>query len=239
MCFNLRMTATGATARPLRADAARNRARILAAATEVFAERGLDVTLDDIAAHAGLGVGTVYRRFADREALVDALFNERMQAKIDRMEAALAAPAEDAAEALIAILRYTCEEFAGDRGIRQVMLSTIYGHGQVARCRDEMRVIVEQLVERAKATGQLRPDFDTSDVPMLFLMVSAIADFSDSIAPDLWERYFDALIDGLFRRVDCGSGAPAGEGQGRARRPPLRTDEVTAAMSCWRPASVR
>src|SRR5690348_5121309 len=103
------MTATGATERPLRVDAARNRARILAAAAEVFAERGLDVTLDDIAAHAGLGVGTVYRRFADREALVDALFNERMTAKLGRFQAALEAPAEEAADALIAVLRFTCE----------------------------------------------------------------------------------------------------------------------------------
>jgi AcrR family transcriptional regulator len=237
------MTATGATARPLRVDAARNRARILAAATEVFAERGLDVTLDDIAAHAGLGVGTVYRRFADREALVDALFNERMQAKIERMQTALAAPAEEAADALIAILRYTCEEFAGDRGLRQVMLSTIYGHGQMARCRDEVREIFEELVKRAKATGRLRADFDTSDVPMLFLMISSIADFGDSIAPDLWERYFDALIDGLCMRPDCRSDAPASvdltAAEGGLRRPALTTDEVLSAMACWRPASVR
>src|SRR5829696_8551949 len=110
------------TTRPLRADAERNRARILAAATEVFAERGLDVTLDDIAAHAGLGVGTVYRRFADREALVEALFDERMQATIARLNAALQAPAEDAWEALVGVIRETCEAFARDRGLRQVML---------------------------------------------------------------------------------------------------------------------
>ena len=65
---------------PLRSDAERNRQRILAAAAEVFAERGLDVSLDDIAAAAGVGVGTVYRRFPDKDALIDALFEEKIAA---------------------------------------------------------------------------------------------------------------------------------------------------------------
>src|SRR3954453_2960532 len=64
--------------KPLGYDAARNRERVLAAAEEVFATRGLEVTLDDIAAHAGLGVGTVYRRFANRDELIEALFQERL-----------------------------------------------------------------------------------------------------------------------------------------------------------------
>ena len=67
------------SARPLRRDAERNRQRILAAAGELFAERGLAVTLDDIARHAGVGVGTVYRRYPDKELLIDALFEERLE----------------------------------------------------------------------------------------------------------------------------------------------------------------
>src|SRR3954447_9838578 len=66
--------------RPLRRDAERNRQRILTAAGELFAQRGLSVTLDDIARHAGVGVGTVYRRFPDKEQLIDALFEQRMEA---------------------------------------------------------------------------------------------------------------------------------------------------------------
>ena len=73
--------------RPLRRDAARNRERILAAAGEVFATRGLEVTLDDIAHHAGVGVGTVYRRFHDKEQLIDALFDDRMEAIVAALEA--------------------------------------------------------------------------------------------------------------------------------------------------------
>ena len=76
------------TQRPLRKDAERNRQRIIDAAREVFAERGLGVSLDDIARHAGVGVGTVYRRFPDKEQLIDALFDERLDAIAARAESA-------------------------------------------------------------------------------------------------------------------------------------------------------
>src|ERR1043166_6338645 len=72
------MSAVTSDSRPLRVDAARNRERILAAASEVFADRGLDVSLDDIARHAGVGVGTVYRRFPTKEALIEALFDSHL-----------------------------------------------------------------------------------------------------------------------------------------------------------------
>src|ERR1044072_6861855 len=73
------MSSLAPTDRPLRKDAERNRLRILDAAGELFAQRGLGVTLDDIARHAGVGVGTVYRRFADKELLIDALFEQRLE----------------------------------------------------------------------------------------------------------------------------------------------------------------
>jgi AcrR family transcriptional regulator len=228
------MVSTAAQPRPLRADAARNRARIIAAAAEVFAERGLDVTLDDIAAHAGLGVGTVYRRFADREELVEALFDERMQKTSERMQAALQVPAEQAGAALITVIRDSCEEVARDRGLRQVMLSSAYGQNRIARCRDEMRVIVEELVVRAKATGELRPDFEATDVAMLFLMVGAIVDFAGPVAPDLWRRYFEMLMDGLragpenARLVDAPHCPHA-----------LEQTELLSAMQGWSPGPLR
>jgi AcrR family transcriptional regulator len=78
--------------RPLRRDAARNRQRILRAAAEVFTEHGLQASLDDVARHAGVGVGTVYRRFPDKEALAEALFEERLAALVGLAEQALAEP---------------------------------------------------------------------------------------------------------------------------------------------------
>src|ERR687889_852635 len=100
------------TTRPLRADAERNRARILAAASEVFAERGLDVSLDDIAAHAGVGVGTVYRRFPDKDALIDALFEDKI-ADVERV-AREALEIEDPWEGFETFMRAVCRLQAED-----------------------------------------------------------------------------------------------------------------------------
>jgi AcrR family transcriptional regulator len=235
LCYLVHMVVTGAQARPLRADAARNRERILAAAQEVFAERGLDVTLDDIAAHAGLGVGTVYRRFADREALVEALFDQKMRAKLETVQAALTVPPEQAFDVLIDILRTNCEHLARDRGLRQVMLSSVYGQDEVARCRDEMNVAAEELVRRAKATGKLRPDFEPSDIAVLLLMIGAVADFAGAVDPELWRRYFDVMVDGLRAQatpaamlsVDAPTCVPA-----------LAIKDLLTAMRSWRPPTL-
>ena len=87
--------------RPLRRDAERNRQRILEAAAEVFTERGFAATLDDVARHAGVGVGTVYRRFPDKAALADALFDERIDALVTLAEQARDEP--DAWAALVGV----------------------------------------------------------------------------------------------------------------------------------------
>src|SRR5882757_7787943 len=104
----------------LRRDAELNRRRLIAAAHEVFRERGLSATLDDVARHAGVGVGTAYRRFANKEELVDALYDDM----VDRVEAialdGLADP--DPWRGLASSLERVCEVQAFDRGLREVML---------------------------------------------------------------------------------------------------------------------
>src|SRR5215207_8155029 len=107
--------------RPLRRDAERNRLRILAAAREAFAEEGLCVTLDEIARRAGVGVGTVYRRFPDKESLVDALFEHRMEEFVALAEECLRA--EDPWEGLTCFLEQATEQHACDRGFKEVALS--------------------------------------------------------------------------------------------------------------------
>src|SRR6195952_3672740 len=104
--------------RPLRKDAARNRERILGAAGEVFAERGLDVTLDDIARHAGVGVGTVYRRFADKDQLIEALFDRRLEQITELAQQSLAA--DDAFAGLVGFMTSSLELQAADRGLREL-----------------------------------------------------------------------------------------------------------------------
>src|SRR3954467_11819009 len=116
------MTAVGSNPdelliRPLRADAARNRARLIAAARELFAERGLNVTMDEIARHAGVGVGTAYRRFASREELIEALFDDRFEQIIANAERALEDP--DAWHGLITFVESQIEMQAADRGLKE------------------------------------------------------------------------------------------------------------------------
>lgn len=224
------VTATTASApgeRPLRADALRNRARILTAAREVFSARGIDVTLDDIAAHAGLGTGTVYRRFANRESIVEALFEERIEESLAVLERCLADP--DPWNGFVTLIRTVGAELAGDRGMRQVMLGSSYGLDRVARARERLISRTRLLVRRAQEAGALRPDADAADVPALFLMVGTIADFAGDLSPHIWERYAEFLIDGL--RNDPGrAGWPAPDIPGA-----LTEDAMHEAMGSWRP----
>jgi AcrR family transcriptional regulator len=186
------------TTRRLRADAERNRERILAAAADVFADRGLDASLDDIAAAAGVGVGTVYRRFPDKDALIDALF----EAKIG--EAAQLARAcsdiEDPWEGFATFMRGMCSMNAQDRGFKEALLSGDRGSERVAAARNQIAPIAIGLLERAQAAGVVRHDLGPFDVPIMHLCVGQIAERTRDVAPDYWERILTLLLDGI--RVD-------------------------------------
>ena len=144
--------------RPLRRDAERNRQRILAAAAQVFTERGLDATLDEVARAAGVGVGTVYRRFPDKEALVTALFRERIDNLVTVAEDACAAA--DPWQAFVSYLEHAAAAMAGDTGLRQLMMFGTYDRDQVCYARDRMGPVISRLVQRAQASGDLRGDFE-------------------------------------------------------------------------------
>jgi AcrR family transcriptional regulator len=185
----------GEGCRPLRADAARNRERILLAAAQVFAQRGLDATLDDVATCAGVGVGTVYRRFSNKEALVDALF-EKAVGDVVRL-AEDAAAMEDSWTGLVWFIEHATRMQAEDLGLRDVVLFGDYGRDRVAQAKDRIVPAVTSLVERAQRDGHLRADFVTSDVPIIELMLTAVADYTSGIAPDLWLRYLGIVLDGM------------------------------------------
>src|SRR3954453_16758416 len=108
-----------ASPRVLRKDAALNRERLLAAARELFAERGLTVTLNDIAHHAGVGVGTAYRRFANKGEVIDALFEDRLRAVAEVAHDALGDP--DPWRGLVSFLERAMDMQFGDRGLNQIM----------------------------------------------------------------------------------------------------------------------
>jgi AcrR family transcriptional regulator len=179
----------------LRRDAERNRQRILKAASEVFTERGLDVTLDEVARHAGVGVGTVYRRFRTKEDLVEALF-------VDRIDA-IAALAEEAAEApdpwsgLVSFMEQGVEMLAGDLGLKQMLMFGTYGRDRVAYARQQNAPRVTRLVERAQAAGQVRSDLRQTDIPFIVFMLAEAVQFACGLSPEIWRRYLTLVLDGM------------------------------------------
>jgi AcrR family transcriptional regulator len=181
--------------RPLRRDAERNRLLILQAAREVFAARGFDASLDQIAASAGVGVGTVYRRFPDKDALIDALFEERIGEVAAAGQRALSA--SDPWEGLVYFLQQASAMQARDRGLQQALLSR--GAQKTERAREKIIPIATELVARAQQAGALRADLDPLDLPLIDLMVSAVADMTREVSPELWQRALTLIIDGLAR----------------------------------------
>jgi AcrR family transcriptional regulator len=185
----------GQAQRPLRRDAERNRQRILRAAAEVFSQRGLDATLDDVARHAGVGVGTVYRRFPDKQALIAELFTGR----IDELAAAAerASQAADPWAGLTWFLEHAAETMSGDLGLRQMMQLATYAKDQVGYARERMRPVIDRLVTRAQAAGQLRGDFSATDVPVIAFMLASAAEYGAPAQPGMWRRYLTLITDSL------------------------------------------
>ena len=193
-------------ARPLRRDAERNRQRILQAAAEVFGQRGLDATLDDVAHRAGVGVGTVYRRFPDKESLVGELFQDRIEAMVSLAEEACAAA--DPWAGLVSYLERIAAIMASDLGLRQMMLFATYGKDRVASARKQMRPVVARLVARAQAAGAAREDLSATDVPMIAFMLATAAEYAGAVQPEVWRRYLALIIDGLRPARDGTSPLP-------------------------------
>jgi AcrR family transcriptional regulator len=153
------------------------------------------VTLDDIARHAGVGVGTVYRRFADKELLIDALFEQRME-----MMCSIAAEALEQADpwdGFVYFFEQGSELQARDRGLKELLTCSAHGGGCLAEVRTRLRALVTQVFDRAKAAGAVRADADPFDAPLISFMVGAVMDRSRDVEPELWRRYLQLVLDGL------------------------------------------
>jgi AcrR family transcriptional regulator len=217
------MARTQTSDRPLRKDAERNRQRILDAARELFARDGLGVTLNDIAHHAGVGVGTVYRRFPEKEQLIQELFEQQVEELVGLMEDAAADP--DPWRGLTGFLRRNLELQARDRAFREIIVGTPEGAQRVQQIRARMFPLGEQLVQRAKESGALRADFDASDIPMMFLMLTTVLDAAREVEPELWQRYLEVFIQGL--RATPAPPEPLAT-------PALEGDQVPCVMSAFK-----
>jgi len=179
----------------LRRDAARNRARILEVAAEVFAESGLDASYDEIARRAGVGVGTVYRRFPERTELVQALFESRMEEVVAFADEA--GDHDSAWDGLGWLLERLLERQVADRGLKEVMMTTITADQHHAIGREQIGPRIEALVERAHAEGTLRADVGAADLGVQLMLISSV---STAAEPELWRRYLTLTLDALQAR---------------------------------------
>jgi AcrR family transcriptional regulator len=186
------------TDRPLRADARRNREKILASAGELFARLGREAQMDEIAEHCGLGLGTLYRHFPTKEALFTAIVSRRFE-----QLSALAREAEDIedpGEAFEALLRGYLEAAEGDSALQLALLGSEGrpwgGHDDQ---KTEFREIVGRIIERAIAAGSIRDDLTVADFPVLATGLMSTMYFKPSATAD-WRRHLALQLDGVRAR---------------------------------------
>jgi AcrR family transcriptional regulator len=197
--------------RRLRADAERNRRRLIDAAQALFRERGLDVAVAEIAQRAGVGRGTLFRNFPSKDALIAAIVTERMREAADRGNALL--DAEDPGQALFGFL----EEIAGaqqlDRVLFEALADTFLSNPEIRAAHAQIVGALDALLRRAQAAGAVRGDVGALDVLMLMKGACQAASAFSQIDPDVVRRQLDLVLGSL--RV------PAGDRPLRGRTPTL------------------
>ena len=193
------MTTRQQSPRRLRADAARNRDAIVAVARDVFAEQGLEAPLEAIAALAGVGIATLYRRFPTREKLVAAALTAKVAEYAEAAEQALAVA--DPSVGFAGFVQRICELQADDRGLSDLLSMTLSADEQVEQLRRTANDQVVTLIERAKADGALREDFTGEDLVLLLIATSAVMHVTRADAPGAWRRFVALALD-AFRRQD-------------------------------------
>ncbi|MFF2042272.1 TetR/AcrR family transcriptional regulator [Kitasatospora sp. NPDC058170] len=189
---------SGAQERPLRADAARNRARLLDVATEVFTTRGVGVPTEEIARAAGVGVGTLFRHFPTKEALLEAVMVRRLEA-IAARTARLAAGSEPA-EAFLACFRLVIDRSAGRNEFAQALAAAgVDAHAALQESSTAIRAQLAELLTGAQQAGAVRPDLGLPE--LIALMVGTTTAMEHLGAdPVARERIFEVVFDGMRPR---------------------------------------
>jgi AcrR family transcriptional regulator len=200
-----------------RSDARRNRERLVASARELFAESGVDVSVEEITQHAGLGMGTLYRHFPTKDELIDAVLEDAF-AEIIRI-AGEAAAAEDAWAGLMHFFDGMLELHAANRGVKDIVAVRAHGARRADAMRASIRPLLTSVVERAQEQGTLRRDFTVDDVPLVFWSAGRVMELTEPVAPGHWRRYVGLLFDGL--RPSAATPLPA---------PPLTRAQVTRVL---------
>jgi AcrR family transcriptional regulator len=196
-----------------RADAARNRQRIVAAARELFGAAGLDVSVRQIAGQAEVGLGTLYRHFPTREDLVDAVLEDAFDEYVAVAERALTNP--DAWLGFTGFVEEVLELLFRNRALKEVIETRAHGRERANAMRARMRPLTTKLVKRAQKQGTLRADFAPQDLALIFWSCDRVTELAGSVAPNLWRRQLGFVLDGL--RSQAAHPLPA---------PPLRESQV-------------
>jgi AcrR family transcriptional regulator len=190
-----RVSDSGIATRPMRADARRNRERVLAAAEAVFSQLGLRAPIEEVARRAGVGVGTVCRHFPTKQALVEAV--------LEAMYESLARDAQDALErsdpgdAFRTFFTSLSEFQARHRALAEQMATEIALPASAEPLRTALRASISELVTRAQNAGAIRADIGPADVSMLFSGVAHATALAGDLQPALRERYVAVILDGL------------------------------------------
>lgn len=179
--------------RPVRADKARNRERILAAAREAFGATGIQTQMDDVAARAGVGIGTVYRHFPTKDALMGEMVRQKFARILEHAREGLDEDGEPF-EVFANVLRRNCEATENDAAAQEAIMRA--GDEVWEQAEEVMSCVhatIQQLIDRAQAAGTMRRDFSAADMGMLMCGVSA------SMAHGGWDwrRHLEILLDGL------------------------------------------
>jgi len=189
------MTSLTKIAPTQRADARRNREAVLEAARKQFAQHGLDCQMEDIARSAGVGVGTVYRHFPNKEALLDALIAVRFTTLAERTAEAL--EREDPWEAFCELMRWSARTQAEDRGLSEVLASRPLV-GEAAAAKSGLVELSAKLMRKAQRTGDMRKDLLVEDIPTMICGLSAVTGAAEGSMPAMnWERFLEVMLDGM------------------------------------------
>jgi AcrR family transcriptional regulator len=182
--------------RRLRADAARNRQRLIDAAEEVFAAQGLDATLDDIARHAGVNIATAYRHFANKHELARAY----LQHTLDRAVAMAqeAAQLDDPMGGLAQFLDQALDLMAANRGLFDVLINGYGAEWFKDQLHDLIAGPIRHLVVRGQQAGVIRSDVDGTDFAVILPMLSSVSDRGVvACIPEPTRRYLALILAGL------------------------------------------
>ena len=180
--------------RPRRADALRNRERVIAAAAEVFAAKGVDAGVPEIAQRAGVGKATVYRSFPSKEHLVAAVAVERLEWVTGLATAALSR--EDAGAAFLDVIITIAEQQASDSAVAGALAADI-DLPELHAARATTQAALEALVDRGRAAGDLRPDATAEELRVLLTGVSEVLRADAVRDTAVWRRYGLLVADAL------------------------------------------